>query len=535
VGHGDRLDSWKEIAALLGVTVRTAQRWERLEGLPVHRQMHAKLGSAYGFGTEIHAWRAARRDPAAPTRTEPRVRTMAVLPFANLNRDLEGDVLADGITEELITALARVAGLRVVARTSAFYFKRTLADLREVGTALGADTLLEGSVRRQADRIRVSARLVEARKALEMWSDAFEARHDEAFVLQCNLAHAVTGALRARLRPAGSAAPPDGPPPTPATSAYGHYLEGLYHWNRRTPAGYLKAVERLELAVAEDPKLAPAWSALAGCYANATVTSTSKAAEARERGSRAARIALELDPGLAQAHVYLGAIAAVHAFDWAEAAARFRRALEISPGLVDAHFYYAAFVHAPHGRLALADEHQALAAQIDPLSAVVANGTAMLHLARHKYDEATIAFRRTLELDPEYPWAHRGLGVVQLLKGRYLDALEWFDHVEMPNLAGGLIGYCHARLGREHQAREQLRRLESSGHPSLSYQVAIIHLALGDLGATFEWLERACAERSLGAMWTLVDPIWDQVRGDERFAHVVAAMGLDPSAVIGRS
>ena len=166
----DGLSSWKEIAAYLGVTVRTAQRWERFEGLPVHRLMHAKLGSAYGFRTEIDAWRVGRGDPAEPSRDTPGPRSVAVLPFANLNRDLDTEIVADGLTEELITALARVPGVRVLARTSVFRYKHKRVDVRELAATLAVDTLLEGSVRHADGRIRVTARLVDAHDGLERWS-----------------------------------------------------------------------------------------------------------------------------------------------------------------------------------------------------------------------------------------------------------------------------------------------------------------------------------------------------------------------------
>lgn len=522
-----RLGSWKEIAGHLGVTVRTAQRWERFEGLPVHRQMHAKLGSAFALRSELDAWRAGRPDPTAPGAHRWGTGRCAVLPLVNLNRDLETDILADGITEELINALAQVPGLSVVARTSAFYFKDKHADVREVGARLGVDTVIEGSVRHAEGRIRVVVQLVDADSGLHLWSQPFESRRTDILGLQEDLAHAVAGMLRA--------SPPVGAPlhrescSESIVSAYERYLEGRYYWNRRTPAGFLKAVECFEGAVAEDPKLAPAWSALAGCHANSTVTSTRTPADAREAALRAARIALDLQPTRADTYVWLGAICALYSFDWTQAESHFRRALELQPNLAEAHLFYAALVLAPGGRLADAEVHQGYASRLDPLSAVVINATGMLRLMLRQYEESGAAFGAALQVDPEYPWAHRGLGEVLLLKKRYADALLALERVEMPALTAGLIGFAHARLGRESIAREHLRRLTQSGHPSVAYQVAILQMALNDVGATFEWLERARADRSLGSIWLAVDPIWDPLRGDERFARIVASMGLNPA------
>jgi tetratricopeptide (TPR) repeat protein len=280
-------------------------------------------------------------------------------------------------------------------------------------------------------------------------------------------------------------------------------LGANYYFNRRTPAGFLKAVECFERAVAEDPGMAPAWAALSWCYGNATVTSTLTPSEAREKAMAAARTALSLDPALAEAHVSLGAICALHSFDWKQAESHFLRAL----------------------RLEEAEGHQALASQLDPLSAVVANATGMLRLMQRQYEGAEDAFRAALRIDPQYPWAHRGIGELLLLRGRYAEALQSLARVEMPALAEGLTGYAQARLGREFEARERLRRLELSGHASVAYQIAILHLGLNEVEATFRWLERACNERSIGVIWLPVEPIWDAVRDDARFPRLVAAMG----------
>jgi len=525
----DRLASWKEIAAYLGVTARTAQRWERSEGLPVHRQMHATLGSAYALRPELDAWLASRPDPGAPARLRQRAnRSIAVLPFANLTRDLETEILADGLTEELISTLAQVPGLGVVARTSVFFFKDKNVDIREVGAKLGVDTVLEGSLRRFGGRIRAVAQLIDARTGLHLWSEPFESGRPDLLGLQRDLAHAVAGTLRATLASGGRPAIAR----REDSSAYGRYLEGMYYWNRRTPEGFLKAVECFEGAVTDDPELAVAWAALAGCYGNSVVTTTLPPSEARARAVRFARTALEHDPNLAEAETYLGGIHAVYSFDWNRAARHFLRAIELKPNLPEAHMYYAAFVLGPAGRFAEAEHHQVFAHTLDPLSPVVINATGMLRLMMRQYDESAAAFRAALEVEPEYPWAHRGLGEIALLEGRYREALQALERVEMPSLAAGLVGYAQAKLGREGDARLAIRQLGQAGLPSLDYQIAMVQLALGDADAAFDSLARACAGRDIGSIWLNVDPIWDPVRNDDRFARLVASMGLDP-AVIG--
>lgn len=490
--------------------------------------MHAKLASAYAVGSELDAWRAARPDPRAPATGRSRAsRSIAVLPFANLTRDLETEILADGLTEELISTLAQVPGLGVVARTSVFYFKDKHVDIREVGAKLGVDSVLEGSVRKIGGRIRVVAQLIDARSGLHIWSEPFESGRTDVFALQEDIAHAVAVTLRSMLSTGAGLARSRTAVAT--AGAYERYLEGLYYWNRRTPEGFLKAVEHFERVVEEDPLMAPAWAALAECYGNASAASTLAPDEGRKKAVRAARTALELDPSLAEAHVSLGGLAAVHAFDWKDAESHFLRALELKPHLAPAHLFYAALVLAPAGRLAEAEVHQTAASDLDPLSPGVVNATGMLRLMLRQYDRAAAAFRASLDLDPDYPWANRGLGEVHLLQGRYREAVAPLSKVEMPGQAAGFLGYCYARLGLEGEARQLLTRLEHSGHASVSYQIAVLHLGLDDIDAAFHWLDRACADRSTGVMWLPVDPIWDAVRSDERFASVVASMGLDPA------
>ncbi len=200
----------------------------------------------------------------------------------------------------------------------------------------------------------------------------------------------------------------------------------------------------------------------------------------------------------------------------------------MKPNLPEAHFYYAAFVLEPAGRLAEAEEHQRLAHRLDPLSPVVVHGTAVLRLMLRQYEEAAAVFRRVLELEPEYPWAHRGLGEIAILEGRYADALRSLERIEMPTLSAGLAGYAEAKLGNEDRARSAVRRLELSGHPSVAYQVALIRLAVNEVDAAFEALECACAARDVGVIWLPVDPIWEPLRADPRFARLVSAMGLEP-------
>jgi TolB-like protein/tetratricopeptide (TPR) repeat protein len=530
VGLPDRSDpllGWKAIARHLRVSVRTAQRWASTEAMPVHRHMHGAMGSPYAYGSELDSWWQSRPASRQAPPVAGSVQSIAVLPFADLDRELATEVLADGLTEELINALAHVESLQVVARTSVFHFKSRPRDVREIAARLGVDVLLEGSVRCAGGRVRVTAQLVDGRSGCHLWSDRFDHQRGDLLALQENLAHAIAGTLRISLGDR-SASPPvqrGG-----SVEAYERYLEGRFHWMRRTPAGFLKAVECFERALKEDPQLAVAWAALAECYAMAQGFSTPPPQATIGRATSAAERALALDPGLAAAHVTLGFLRAVYAFDWAGAEGHFLCALKLAPDDAFAHLLYGGVVLAPTGRLTEADEHQSRAAALDPLSAVVVNATGMVRLMQRRYEEAAAAFRSALALDESYPWAHRGLGEVYLLQGQYRESLRAIARVEMPAFGAGFAGYCQAKLGQTETAELVLRRLEHLQQAPVSYQIAVLRLGLGDLDGTFEWLGRAAAHRSIGVLWLKVDPIWDPLRSEPRFASVLATMGLDPGA-----
>lgn len=487
--------------------------------------MHTTLGSVYAYKSELDAWWSSRPSAGESAPGLEETRSIAVLPFADLDRDLDTEILADGLTEELINTLAQVEGLRVVAHTSVYQFKGRETDVREIAARLGVDTVLEGSLRRAGERVRVVVQLIDGHSGCHLWSERFDHERKDLFGVQEDIAHAIASTLRTSLA-GGSLAIPPAMPYRGNIDTYERYLEGRYHWNRRTPAGFLKAVDCFERVLSEDPGLAVAWAALADCYAMAQGFSTMPPAETIGKAREAAEKALALDPALAEAHVTLGFMASAYAFDWAQAETHFLRALELKPDLAFAHLLYSVVMLAPAGRLDEASVHQTLASELDPLSPMIANAAGMLRLMQRQYDSAAAAFLAALALDPAYPWAHRGLGQVYLLQGRYADASVALASIEMPALAAGYLGYCQARLGNLELAHRTLRRLEQSDQPAVSYQVAVLRLGLGDFNGCFESLSRAVDHRSIGVFWLKVEPLWDPLRADPRFASLLASMGL---------
>lgn len=516
-----QLNSWKEIAGYLGVSIRTAQRWERAEGLPARRHKHEVLSSVYAHPQELDAWWQSRPDLQENNEDGETVASTAVLPFVNLNRDEEGEILGDGLTEELINALTRVVGLQVVARTSAFQFKGKNVDVRTVGRRLGVQTILEGSLRRAGDRIRVTAQLIKVADGCHLWSERFDGRMTDLFDVQEEMARAIVAALRVKLG-TGRITPEYGRD----VEAYSLYLEGRYHCNRRTRTGFLKAVECFERALGRDDRMAAAWAGLADCHAFLGQLAGISLMEAGPRAKAAALKALEIDDTLPDSHCTLGFLAAVLDYDWQGAEAHFRRALQLHPQHAASHLWYGGHVLAATGRLEEAAVHARRAWELDPLSPPAMSSVGAAWLMLRQPDQAVSACQKTLEVDPCYPLAYRWMGEAYLLKEMYPEAEEAFARVEAPVIAQGFLGYCHARNGREKEARQILRQLEGVEMFSTALQIAAVHMGLGEADAALRWLETACQERSMGVHWLKVEPIWDPLRSHARFGAVLEAMNL---------
>jgi TolB-like protein len=481
------------------------------------------LSSVFAYPSELDIWWHSRPDLQPQSREARTVsRSIAVLPFLNLNRDEENEILSDGLTEELINALTRVEGLHVVARTSAFQFKGKTADVRTVGRQLGVRTILEGSLRRAGDRLRVTAQLINVADGCHLWSERFDRRMTDVFELQEEIARAIAEALSVKLGLERITTAYGTDPET-----YALFLEGRYHCSRRSRAGFLKAVECFEKVLARDDCMAPAWAGLADCHVFLGYFARIPWVEALQRVKAAALHALEIDDSLPDAHCSLGLVAAVWEYDWSRAEDSFRCALNRNPGHANAHLWYGGHVLAPLGRLQEAAAHTKRASELDPLSPPALSSLGASWLMLRQPDPAESACKKALQVDPNYPFSHRWLGEAYLLKDMYEEAACAFSEIEAPIIAAGLLGYSHARSGREHAAREILRKLEQTGTPPPADQIAVLQLGLGDAGAALQWLSKASAERSMCIHWLKVEPIWDPLRHDPRFAAVLREMHLD--------
>jgi serine/threonine-protein kinase len=461
--------------------------------------------------------------------------TIAVLPFVSMSPNAEDEYLGDGISEELMHVLAGVAGLRVVARTSAFTFKKANADVREIGRRLRARRVVEGSVRRSGNRLRVTAKLVDTDSALEIWSERFDRKVDDLFDIQDEIATSVARRLKELLFAESGTHLPTGittkPPPTASLSAYEEYLKGRYHWGSRTEAGLHKSAEHLERAVSKDPAFALAHAALADTVATLGLYGMASPDLVMPRALASAERALALDPSLAEALAARGCVAAIYHWNWSAAERDFARAIAADAQYPTAHHWFAAHVLVPLGRFAEAEGALARAHELDPLSLTIGVSLAALRYYQRRYDEAVEASHDVLRLDARFAMAHyfRGLALEQMrriddARSALAEASSWSNSAEIM----AAVAHVSAAAGDDKRARQLRDELAARSRdrylsPTL---LAQIELSLGDSDAAMEHLEAAHRQHSADLIWLAVRPTFDALHADPRFQMLLAALGL---------
>ncbi|HEV8122663.1 MAG TPA: tetratricopeptide repeat protein [Gemmatimonadales bacterium] len=421
---------------------------------------------------------------------------VAVLPFLNLNGDPEHDYFADGITEDVIAHLAKISTLQVISRASVLPFRQRTQPLKEIGIALGAAKLLDGSVRHAGDHVRIVATLVDVRTDRHLWVETYDRRVTDIFSIQTDVALHIAAALEAKLSPDEQTRVRKGP--TGDVQAYRLFLQGRRWLTRYTAEGYARAIEYFEQALARDPGFALAWASLAMTHTELVEIGVAQPDVGYPRAAEAAANALRLDPELGEAHVATGFLQCVREFDWAGAEQSFRRALQLSPSSADAYDLY--------GRLCAAleryDEAIALlerAQELDPLAHRVDLATALLRAGR--YDQAVRRAEEALELDPEDDRTRATLGWAYFLSGRQAEGLAELERAvaksQRNTLWLGQLGQAYGMAGDRGKAREILRELEERARNGFvsPYYLAYVHTGLGETDQAMDLIERAVAER----------------------------------------
>ncbi len=576
-----RLDSWKEIAAYLHRDVTTVQRWEKLEGMPVHRHLHHKRGSVYALSSELDSWRQSRKlrfedehEPAleapadldvqqttvppgrrwlvlssaavvlaalvtlayvaarsrAGDASRSKIRSLAVLPVQNLSGDPSQDYVADGMTEELIGRLARIHGLRVISRTSSMHFKNTQLSAPEIARMLAVDAIVEGSLVRDGQQIRVHAQLIRAATDEHIWAGEYQRNYESILEVQGEVARSIVEQIELNLTPEERARLASRAPVDP--QAYENYLKGRYYFSQRTEDALHKSIASFQQAITRDPAYAPAYSGLAEAYAMLGFRGGLPSKDALSAARKAALKAIELDEALAEPHASLAFIAETYDWDWPAAEREYKQALELNPGYAQAHNWYAGYLTYT-GRFNEGVAEAMRARELDPLSLPLNNALAGRLLAAGRYDEALRQVQQTLELDDHFAPAHQTLGWVYLHGGKQDDAIREFQNALA--LAGTAdtdlqldLGFAYAVSGRPDEAKKLLANLQLLHQQGIvpAASLATLYGALGESNEAFVWLERAYRERDPQLTYLKAGRRFEPLRKDPRFGEFVRRVGL---------
>jgi TolB-like protein/Tfp pilus assembly protein PilF/predicted Ser/Thr protein kinase len=453
--------------------------------------------------------------------------SIAVLPFANMSGDKENEYFSDGLAEEIINALTKMRGLRVTARTSAFSFRGRDLEIREIAGKLNVKYILEGSVRKSANRIRVTAQLIQAADGFHIWSERYDRELTEIFAIQDEISVAIAQQLNLTLL---VGAKPERR--VPKLAAYQAFLESRYHWQKLNPEGFEKSCKCVERALAIDPEYADAYVGLAAYYFSVAWYGGADPREVMPKGEAAARKALALDPNSPDVHSIMGAMKAVYEYDWAGAGEHFRKALAMDRGLYVA-LGYAIWYLRPLGRLEEALSELELLRQSDPLSPAARSEMAMVLLLMRRFEEAAQCARQALDLEPEYVLAWFSLITASVEQKRYKEAVSMAERVvqfsgrwQVPLT---YLGYAYAAAGEMSKARsvcDEMHEVASRTYPTAT-AFANIYTALGEIDTAVDWLDKAIDHRepivTLLKTWSL----FDRVRSHPRYPALLRKMNLD--------
>jgi TolB-like protein/Tfp pilus assembly protein PilF len=577
----ERLDSWKEIAAYLKRDVTTVQRWERREGMPVHRHLHDKRGSVYALSSELDSWVMARkpvagdepRDPGSESPHEaqaepapkvdwykhrrfllgsaaalfvllaagyfaarmwmarpnqPKIKSLAVLPLRNLSADPAQEFLADGMTEELIGRLAGIRQLRVVSRTSSMHFKETQLSVPEICKQLQVDAIMEGSVIREGNHIRVHAQLIRGASDEHFWSETYDRDVKDLLALQADVAQSiaqkvevtVTGEEQARLTSARPV-PPD---------VYESYLRGRFALDKgNSKTDFEQSIDYFEKAIQKDPTFAPAYVGLANAYFGMSTVFIGVPPEtSRPKAMNAVRKALELDPNSVEAHVLLAEMLRLQ-WKWDEAESEYQRALELNPSDGAAHLGLAHWLLS-HGRIDEALAQANRARELDPL-AVPGDDIGWILFCAHRFGGSIDELKSAVTIQPDNAGALWYLGFALIANDQPGEAVPVLEKaLAVSNRSPGVMGvlvraYAHAgrRADALHLLGELKKRKQTGYVPAAAFVNA--YLGLGDYDHAFVWLEQAYQEHSNILLFVKVHPYFDPIRNDPRFASLLRRVG----------
>jgi TolB-like protein/Tfp pilus assembly protein PilF len=461
----------------------------------------------------------------SPTVSSSLEKSIAVLPFENLSRDPDNAYFTEGVQEEILTRLAKIADLKVISRTSTQRFQSKPANLSEIAKQLGVANILEGSVQCSADQVRVNVQLIKVATDAHLWADTFDRKLSDVFAVESDIATTIAETLQAKLSSSEKTA--IAKRPTANTEAYELYLRGRFFWNKRTAADLRTAIEYFNQALGKDPTYALAYAGLADSYDLLPAYGAASPADSFPQAKAAAEKALELDDTLAEAHTSLAGVLNDYDFDFEQSLKEFERAIQLNPNYATAHHWYGELLGVT-GRFNEGIAELKRAQELDPLSLIInADLGGELYTWARQYDKAIEQLRKTIEMDPRFYYAHWHLGMALQLKGQLSEAIaEYRKAVELNDNAFVLVllGQAYARTGQREEAQKILARLSEeakSRYVSL-YSFALMYLGLGDKERAIDKMEQAYRERDGENVCRVkVDPMFDDLRGNPRFEALV--------------
>jgi TolB-like protein/Flp pilus assembly protein TadD len=486
-------------------------------GLLVFQQVGTHLRSEIRRGEDVPKSKVGQLgEPSLPVPNK----SIAVLPFDNLSRDPDNAYFVEGIQDEILTRLAKIADLKVIARSSTLRFRNN-GDLPQIAQQLGVANLLEGSVQKVDGQVRINVQLIKAANEAHLWAEVYDRKLTDIFAVESEIAKTIADTLRAKLT--GSEQQVIAARPTENTEAHQLYLKGRYFWNKRTGNDLKKSIDYFEQAIAIDRNYALGYAGVADAYVFLPGYTAGAPQNCYPKAMAAAKKALQLDDGLAEAHTTLALALWYYGFDFSQALKEFQRAIELNPNYATGHQQYGNNTLSALGRFDDAIAEGKRAVELDPLSLVINADLGMNYHYARRYDEAIAQLRKTLEMDPGYYYAHVDLGQVFSAKGAFDEAIAEYQQARSLNddpFVLGLLGHAYASSGNKTEALkilDQLKEVSRQRYVS-TYSFAIVYLALGDKQEAVRWLEQCYQDRAGADIgWIRVDALVDPLRDDPRF------------------
>jgi adenylate cyclase len=470
---------------------------------------------------------APRRNPS-PARIEAAAasvdqKSIAVLPFENLSHDPENAYFAEGVRDELLARLSKVGGLKVTSIRSTQQAAGLLNDRPAIAHKFGVTNVLEGSVQRSRDQVRVNVQLIKAENDAHLWADSFDRKLTDIFAVESEIAKAIAGTLQAKLT--GSEQNAIAARPTENTEAYQFYLKGRFFWNKRASEDLKKAADYFNQAIATDPKYALAYVGLADTYVIMPFYAAGAPEDCYPKAQAAAKKALAFDDTLAEAHASLAYILQVYDLDFDGSEKEFQRAIELNPNYATAHHWYGIVLLAPLGRFDQAILELKRALELDPLSLPINASLGRTYYLARRYNEAIEQLRKTLEMNPGFYYAHWNLGSALVAKGATGEAIGEYEKARALSddpLVLGLLGRAYASSGNTIEAEKILNQLNelSTKRYVPAYSLALVYLGLGNKAETLRWIEKSYEDHA-DLVYFKVEPLLDPLRGDPRFEALV--------------